>query len=109
MNKVILLGRLTRDPESKTTASGKTVCRFSVAVDRIGKDKGADFIGCVAWEKTAEFVAKYLSKGRRVLVEGRIQTGSYEGQDGTKHYTTDVIADRVEFADSKPQDTEILF
>ena len=111
MNKVILMGRLTRDPDVKQTQSGRLVARFTLAVDRnISKanrredQQTADFIGCVAWEKTAEFAERFLAKGKRVLLEGRIQTGSYEAQDGTKRYTTDVIAERIEFADSRRQD-----
>lgn len=102
MNRVILMGRLARDPEINTTQSGNTIARMTIAVDRMSKDKGADFIGLVAWNQTAQFAAKYLSKGRRVLVEGKIQTGSYQGQDGAKHYTVNVIVDHLEFADSKP-------
>lgn len=111
MNKVILMGRLTRDPDVKQTQSGRQAARFTLAVDRnISKanrredQQTADFIGCVAWEHTAEFAEKFLAKGKRVLLEGRIQTGSYEAQDGTKRYTTDVIAERIEFADSRRQD-----
>lgn len=110
MNKVILMGRLTKDPELRTTQSGRQVARMTLAVDRrvnrANLQPGqptADFIGLVAWERTAEFAGTYLSKGRQILVEGRIQTGSYEAQDGTKRFTTDVIADRIEFADSRPQ------
>ena len=110
MNKVILMGRLTRDPDVKQTQSGRIVARFTLAVDRnISREnrregqQTADFIGCVAWEKTAEFAEKFLAKGKRVLLEGRIQTGSYE-KDGEKRYTTDVIAERIEFADSRPRD-----
>lgn len=82
------------------------VCRMTIAVDRRAKKEGqqtADFVGLVAWDKTAEFAGQYLSKGRKILVEGRVQTGSYE-KDGKKIYTTDIIADRIEFADSKPKD-----
>ena len=104
MNKVILHGRIARDPDVRTTQSGRTVARLTIAVDR-GKDKdgnnkGADFISCVAWEKTAELLGKYFPKGKEILTEGRIQTGSYE-KDGQKRYTTDVIIDRIEFCGSK--------
>ena len=102
MNKVILMGRLARDPECRTTQSGQMKANFTLAVDRMSKEKMADFIGLTAWGKTAEFVSQYLCKGRQVLVEGRIQTGSYE-KDGKKVYTTDVMVDRIEFADKKPQ------
>jgi single-strand DNA-binding protein len=110
MNKVILMGRLARDPDVRTTQSGMQVARMTIAVDRrISRAKAqagqqtADFINLVAWDRTAEFAGQYLAKGRQILIEGRIQTGSYEGQDGTKRYTTDVICDRIEFADSRPQ------
>lgn len=109
MNKVILMGRLARDPDCDMTQSGKKKARMSIAVDRrISRanaqpgQQTADFIGLVAWEKTAEFAEQYLHKGTRILVEGRIQTGSYE-KDGVKRYTTDVICERIEFADSKAQ------
>ena len=101
MNRVILMGRLARDPETQTTTTGKLKCRMTIAVDRPKAKDGtqsADFIGLVAWERTAEFSEKYLSKGQRILVEGRITTGSYE-KDGVKKYTTDVVCDRIEFAD----------
>ena len=110
MNKVILMGRLARDPDVRTTQSGMKVARMTIAVDRrISRAKAqpgqqtADFIGLVAWDRTADFADQFLGKGRQILVEGRIQTGSYEAQDGTKRYTTDVIAERIEFADSRPQ------
>lgn len=98
MNQVILMGRLTRDPK---TNEAKTVASFTVAVDRMKKDDGADFINCKAFGKTAENVMKYWFKGKPIAITGRIQTGSYEGRDGKTVYTTDVICDRVEFV---PQD-----
>ena len=103
MNKVILLGRLTRDPELRTTPSGVNVCSFSLAVNRRFAKEGqqnADFINCVAWRNTAEFVAKYFAKGRMMGVVGSLQTGRYE-KDGQTHYTTDVLVDEAYFADSK--------
>ena len=108
MNRVILMGRLARDPETQTTTTGKLKCRMTIAVDRPKAKDGtqsADFIGLVAWERTAEFSEKYLSKGQRILVEGRIQTGSYE-KNGEKRYTTDVNVDRIEFADGKKKEQE---
>lgn len=103
MNKVILMGRLTRDPEVRM--SGETaVARFSLAVDRRFKKDGeqtADFINCVAFGKTGEFIEKYGRKGTKFVVEGRIQTGSYTNKDGQKVYTTDVVVEQVEFAESK--------
>jgi single-strand DNA-binding protein len=108
MNKVILVGRLTRDPETRQ-AGETTVTRFSLAVDRRFRKAGdetspsADFPSCVAFGKTAEFINKYFKQGVKMALEGRIQTGSYE-KDGVKHYTTDVIAEAVEFAESKKAD-----
>lgn len=105
MNKVILLGRLTRDPEVKYTNGEKPLCiaRFGVAVNRKFKTNGqyeADFPSCVAMGKTGEFVEKYFHKGDLIAIEGRLQTGSYE-KDGVKVYTTDVMCESVEFAQSK--------
>ena len=103
MNKCVLMGRLTRDPEVRM--SGDTaVARFSLAVDRRFKKDGeqtADFINCVAFGKTGEFIEKYGRKGIKFVVEGRIQTGSYTNKDGQKVYTTDVVVEQVEFAESK--------
>ena len=102
MNTVILIGRLTKDPELKTTQSGLSLCRFTVAVDRYSKDgeDKTDFINCVAWRKTAEFIDNYFSKGQRIALTGSIQTGSYE-KDGRTVYTTDVLVDKAEFCESK--------
>jgi len=106
MNRVELVGRLTRDPEARTSSSGMTITRFTIAVDRPvrqgndqsnGQNSQADFIGCVAFGRQAETIAKYMAKGRQMAVEGRIQTGSYDGQDGQRHYTTDVVVERAEF------------
>ena len=102
MNNVSLIGRLTKDPEVRY-ANEKAVAKFSIAVDRIGE--GTDFINIVTFGKTAEFIEKYFFKGMRIALTGRIQTGSYE-KDGHKVYTTDVIADRVEFCESKGDKTE---
>lgn len=104
MNSVNLTGRLTRDPEVRYTADQKAVARFSIAVDRHtrpGEEKQADFPNIVAFGKTAERVETFLNKGRMVGISGRIQTGSYVNKDGVKVYTTDVIAERVDFLDSK--------
>lgn len=103
MNKVILIGRVSSDIESRQTQSGTATATFSVAVDRnngAGKEKTADFIRCVAWGKTAEHLAKYFSKGKPIAIEGNIKTGSYE-KDGKKVYTTDVWVDKVEFVGNK--------
>lgn len=107
MNKVILLGRLTKSPELKTTTSGVNVCSFTVAVNRRFAKEGqqtADFINCVAWRQTAEFICKYFDKGRMIAVVGSIITGKYD-KDGQTHYTTDVNVDEAYFADSKNSQT----
>jgi single-strand DNA-binding protein len=103
LNKVLIHGRCAKDPDVKTTASGQTVTRITIAVDRYtkaGEERKADFIPCTAWGTTAQFLAKYFTKGKEILCEGRIQTGSYTNQDGKKVYTTDVVLDRVEFCGS---------
>ena len=104
MNRVVLVGRLTRDPELRTTTSGISQTRFTLAVNRrtAGADgqREADFISCIAWRGTAEAIAKYLKKGRELAVEGSIRTGSYDAQDGTKRYTTDVVVDNFTFIGS---------
>ena len=104
MNSVILIGRLARDPElSYTPNTQSAVCRFTIAVDRPrrqGEDQGADFIRITVWGRQAETCDRYLSKGRQVAVMGRIQTGSYKNREGVTVYTTDVVADRVEFLGS---------
>lgn len=104
MNKVVLIGRLTKDPELiYAPGSGTAVCRFTVAVNRRKKEDGADFINCVAFGKTAETISQYLTKGRQVSIVGHIQTGSYDAQDGTKRYTTDVAVESIEFIGSGGQ------
>ena len=108
MNKTILLGRLTREPEVKVTEKS-TICRFTLAVNRTFKKEGqpdADFINIVAFGKTAEFCSKYFTKGQQVCVCGKLQTGSYDDKDGKKVYTTDVIAEEVDFAGSKQDKQE---
>ena len=106
MNKVILMGRLTRDPEIRVSQGENqiSVARFTIAVDRRFRrdgDQTADFISCVAFGRTADFFDKYIKQGTKVCVEGRIQTGSYTRQDGQKVYTTDVVVENAEFAESK--------
>lgn len=106
MNKVILMGRLTRDPEIRyaQNENGTAVARYSLAVDRRFKrdgDQDADFIGCVVFGKGAEFAEKYLAKGTKIVITGRIQTGSYTNKEGQKVYTTDVVVEEQEFAESK--------
>ncbi len=100
MNYVGLLGRLTRDPELKQTSSGKSYCRFSLAVKKEFVKDGVDFINCVAWDKRAEFIANYFTKGQRILVQGRINVGSYE-VNGEKRNSFDVVVDRAEFIESQ--------
>ena len=105
MNHVTLIGRLTRDPELKYSNSGTAFCRFTVAVNRDFNREEADFINCLAFKKTAETIAEYLSKGKRIALQGRIQTGSYENKNGDKVSTFEVVADRFEFVDSARSDT----
>ena len=109
MNKVILMGRLTRDPEVRYSQgeNATAIARYTIAVDRRYKRDGeptADYIGCVAFGKLGEFAEKYLRKGTKVVVTGRIQTGSYTNKDGQKVYTTDVVVEENEFAESKRSD-----
>jgi len=108
MNKVVLVGRLTADPELRQTQSGVASCQFTVAVDRRFADKNtgerqADFIRCQAWRQTAEFVSKYFSKGKMIALEGSLRTGSYtdKNHSDVTHYTTDVFVDAVEFCGGK--------
>lgn len=108
MNKVILMGRLTRDPDIRYSGNGDDamcIARYTLAVDRrkskSNPEAGADFINCVAFRKNAEFAEKYLKKGTKISLEGRIQTGSYTNKEGQKVYTTDVVVDHQEFAESK--------
>ena len=102
MNSVLLIGRMAVTPELKRTNSGTPVTRFTLAVDREGKNKGADFISCVAWEKDAENICRYIEKGRQIAIRGRIQTGSYD-KDGQKVYTTDVVIEKAEFLGSREE------
>ncbi len=110
LNKVILCGRLTQNPELRQTPSGVMVLRFSIAVNRRFSSKNedgsrnqpeADFINCVAWRQQAEFISRYFHKGSSICIVGNIQTGSYTDQQGNKRYTTDVVVDEVNFVDSK--------
>ena len=106
MNRAILFGRLTKDVDLRTTPNGRSVAMLTLAIDRpVTKDgnKEADFIPVVLWGKTAEAVARYVHKGQRLLVEGRIQVRSYDGKDGQKRYATEVVADKAEFIDKSEQ------
>ena len=108
MNLAIIIGRIVRDPDNRRNGD-LAISKFTLAVDRKSKDKGADFISCVAFGKTAEFVERYLKHGVKIAVEGRIQTGSYTKQNGDKVYTTDVMVNEVEFAESKKATAENSF
>ena len=104
MNLVVIKGRLSRDPEVRTTQSGTQYARLSIAVDRPtkqGEERKADFFPCIAWGETADFIGNYFTKGKEILAKGRIQTGKYTTESGENRYTTDVVIDRVEFCGSK--------
>ncbi len=110
INRVVLVGRLTKDPELKYTQTGIAVTRFTLAVNRAFQsasgEREADFVSCVAWRKQAENVANFLKKGSLVGVDGRIQTGSFEGQDGKRVYTTEVVADSTQFLEPRSSSGE---
>ena len=105
MNKVILVGRLTKDPDLRYTQNGEAVANFTVAVNRPFRNKNgeqeADFINCVTWRKQAENLAQYTGKGSMIAIEGRIQTRSYEGKDGKMVYVTEVLAENIQYLDNK--------
>ena len=109
MNKAILIGRLTRDPELRTTPTGRKVCQFSIAVNRnftnANGEREADFINCVVWDKQAENLVKYQKKGNQIAVDGRIQTRNYEDKDGKRVYVTEILANNISFLDSKGTNT----
>lgn len=112
MNKVILMGRLTADPELRQSHNGVSVCRFTVAVNRKFADKQtgerqADFISCTAWRQTAEFISRYFNKGSMIAIEGTLRTGSYQDKNhpDVTHYITDVLVENVEFTGSKSENT----
>lgn len=110
LNSVCLMGRLTADPELKSTQLGVSVCNFRIAVDRTytpkGQEKQTDFINIITWRSTAEFVSRYFRKGQLVAVQGSIQTGQYTDRDGNKRTTFDVVADNVFFAEKKAESGE---
>lgn len=111
LNQINIMGRLTKDPELRRTGSGTAVASFTIACDRdfSNKESGekeTDFIDCVAWRSTAEFVDKYFSKGRMIVVSGRLQKRNYTDKDGNKRYATEVVADSVYFGDSKKEDAQ---
>lgn len=104
INKVVLVGRLTKDIELRYTQSNKAYTKFTLAVNRTYNKDETDFIQCVAWDKSAENMSKFVGKGRLLGIDGRIQTGSYDNKDGVRVYTTEVIADSVQFLDKKTED-----
>ena len=111
MNKVILMGRLTKEPEMRQTPQGVAVCSFSLAVNRRFAKEGqqnADFLNCVAWRNTAEFIAKYFGKGSMISVVGNLQSRSWEDQNGKKQYATDVVIDEAYFTGSKENTTSAM-
>ena len=101
LNHSVIMGRLTADPEIRRTTTGKAVCSFTLAVDKPGKDSGASFIPCVAWEKTAEFIEKYFSKGSLMALEGRVESRQYEATDGKKRTVVELVASQVHFCGKK--------
>ena len=113
MNKAILIGRLTKDPELRSTSTGRNVCQFSIAVNRTytnaSGEREADFINCVVWDKQAENLAKYQKKGNQIAVEGRIQTRNYDDKDGKRVYVTEVLANSITFLDAKGASTGNTF
>lgn len=110
MNRVVLVGRLTKDPELRTTQKGVSQVRFTLAVNRrVANEEGeheADFISCVAWRGIADTIYKYFKKGKEIAIEGRIETSSYDASDGTKRYTTDVVVDNLTFIGNKEEKKE---
>ena len=108
MNNVSLIGRLTKDPDSRQAADNKTVARLTVACDRRSKDAGADFISCVAFDKTADFISKYFRKGMKIAITGSIRTGNYTKDNGDKVYTTDVVVNNAEFVEKKADAPETI-
>ena len=106
LNKAILGGRLTNNVELKSTPSGVSVCQFTVAVTRKAKKEETDFINCVAWRKTAEFIAQYFHKGSSICVVGAIQTRNWTDDNGNKRYATEVVVDEANFVDSKSDNTQ---
>ena len=109
MNKVILIGRLTKDPELRKTPTDVSVCQFTIAVNRAFQqqngERQADFINCIAWRNQAENLAKYIKKGGQIAVEGSIQTRSYDDQNGVRRFVTEVVCNQITFLESKKSDT----
>lgn len=103
LNYSVLMGRLVRDPELRRTNTGKSVTSFTIAVDNFGKDNGASFISCVAWDKTGEFIDNYFLKGSKIVVEGRLQTRQYETKDGKKQTSTELVVTQAHFCGKKEE------
>lgn len=101
LNHSVIMGRLVRDPELRRTNSGKAVCSFAIACDKPGKDSGASFIDCVAWEKTADFVSNYFMKGSAIIVEGRLESRQYDTKDGQKRTVLEVVVAQAHFCEKK--------
>lgn len=106
LNYSVLMGRLVRDPELRRTNTGKAVVSFTVAVDNFGKDNGASFISCVAWDKTGEFIDNYFLKGSQIVVEGRLQTRQYENKDGKKQTVTELVVTQAHFCGKKEEKSD---
>lgn len=104
LNHSVIMGRLVRDPEIRRTNTGKAVTSFTIACDKPGKDSGASFIECVAWEKTAEFVSNYFMKGSAIIVEGRLESRQYETKDGQKRTVTEVVVTQAHFCEKKKEE-----
>lgn len=104
LNHSVIMGRLVRDPELRRTNSGKAVTSFTIACDKPGRDSGTSFIGCVAWEKTADFINNYFLKGSAIIVEGRLESRQYETKDGQKRTVTEVVVAQAHFCEKKKGD-----
>ena len=105
LNHSVIMGRLVRDPEIRRTNTGKAVCSFTIACDKPGKDSGASFIECVAWEKTADFVSNYFLKGSAIIVEGRLESRQYETKDGQKRTVLEVVVSQAHFCEKKKDES----
>ena len=105
LNHSVIMGRFVRDPEIRRTTSGKAVCSFVIACDKPGKDSGASFIDCVAWEKTADFIGNYFVKGSAIIVEGRLESRQYETKEGQKRTVTEVVVAQAHFCEKKKDET----
>jgi single-strand DNA-binding protein len=105
LNHSVIMGRLVRDPEIRRTNTGKAVCSFTIACDKPGRDNGASFIECVAWEKTADFIGNYFIKGSAIIVEGRLESRQYETKDNQKRTVTEVVVSQAHFCERKKEET----